>query len=317
MKKKLRQKGIDPVTHKPLSEVENLEDNVKSQEKVAQVSNELNLLKSESSKSDAASCDHRTSTSLSPKAYAQEMDGSGSYTKSESSNLMNSKDMFLDKFMNHQTDLMANFPLQMSFSNTENDCLTNDSNSSHWFNQTGKTFDMNSEFPFNSNSILTPTTTTSTTTMFLPNSFCCNDSSLATIHSDNVSTPCGSNYWEVNRSDNRSNNSSTLNLQNNIFSSWGLADCSINSTKEAQIHDMIEHNHAEEEAKWENNYLHNPILMLASESLCNEIKPSMMQLVPHDTLGAILPHTKQQEQSQASNIFSKDIQKLRAAFGDM
>nr|QSD99723.1 MYB family transcription factor [Melilotus albus] len=282
LKKRLRQKGIDPVTHKPLSEVENNgEENAKStQEKAAPellLSNELNLLKSESSKSDAASYEQRTSSISPRKAYALEMEGSCSsriYNKSDNSNnLMNNcsnKDLFIDRFI-QPSDLMGNFPIQMSYANTENDSNT----SNHWFNQTGRTFDMNSDqFHFNSSSILTP------------NSFCCNNS--LEIPSDNVSTDMRSN----------------LNLQNNNFSSWG-------GLMENQT----------EEAKWDNNnnnYFHNPILMLASESLCNEIKPPLMTFVP-DSFGAILPHTKQevQEQSQTSNIFSKDIQKLREAFGDM
>ncbi|CBI37044.3 unnamed protein product, partial [Vitis vinifera] len=48
LKKKLRQRGIDPNTHKPLSEVENREDSnppTDSQDKASGVSSELNLLK--------------------------------------------------------------------------------------------------------------------------------------------------------------------------------------------------------------------------------------------------------------------------------
>jgi hypothetical protein len=171
---------------------------------------------------------------------------------------------------------MGNFPIQMSYSNTENHCLPNDSNTSNhnhnhnWFNQTGRTFDMNSdEF------------------MFLPNSFCCNNS--LDIPSDNVSTEMRSN----------------INMHSNNFSSWGGIGMMENHT---------------EEAKWENNnnsnYFHNPILMLASESLCNEIKPSM-NLTADNTYGAILPNAKQEQLQSSSNIFSKDIQKLREAFGDM
>nr|KYP57611.1 Transcription factor MYB86 [Cajanus cajan] len=252
LKKKLRQKGIDPVTHKPLSEVENGEDKEKAQE----VSNELNLLKSESS----------------------------------------------------------------NYATTE--CLPNDSNSSHWFSQNGRPFDMNSEIPFNAAATSIPTPTTN---LFLPNNSFCYKPSLA-VPSDNVSTPYGSHYWEATASNNsnssiRSDSSTEMRTSSplNLPYSWGLADCST-STKEAQIH-MME-NHAEE-AKWD-EYLHNPISMLASvqnqapESLCNEIKTSM-HLVPDNTLGAMLPHshTKQQEPSQNSSIFSKDMQKLRAAFGHM
>ncbi|WJX13472.1 hypothetical protein P8452_03857 [Trifolium repens] len=267
LKKKLRQKGIDPVTHKPLSHIENNGEensNVKSQEKSAELllsSNELNLLKSESSKSDAASNYEQRTSPL-------QMEGSCN------------KDFFIDRFISttHSQDLVGNFPIQMSYSNTENHCLPNDSNTSNhnhnhnWFNQTGRTFDMNSdEF------------------MFLPNSFCCNNS--LDIPSDNVSTEMRSN----------------INMHSNNFSSWGGIGMMENHT---------------EEAKWENNnnsnYFHNPILMLASESLCNEIKPSM-NLAADNTYEAILPNAKQeQEQLQSSsNIFSKDIQKLREAFGDM
>lgn len=313
LKKKLRQRGIDPVTHKLLSEVEN----GRSQEKAQEVSNELNFLKSKSSKSDATAYDQRTS-SISPKAYAHEMEGSSSrtkiYTKSDS------KDLFLDRFMSSRqesyttpSDLMGNFPLQMSYAST--DCIQTDSNSSHWFNQTERPSD-----PFNATPTLTPTTT-----MFLPASFCYKPSLV--VPSDNISTPYGSQYWEASASNNsnssnRSNSStelrsgSPLNVHHSILSSWGMADCST-STKENQIH-MMENQ--TEGAKWD-EYLHNPILMLASaqnhapESLCNEIKPAM-HLVP-ESLGAIYPHshTKQQEPSQSSCFFSKDIQKLTTAFG--
>ncbi|KAK7278107.1 hypothetical protein RJT34_23132 [Clitoria ternatea] len=344
LKKKLRQKGIDPVTHKPLSQVQNGEEIGRSQEKAPEQSNELNLLKSESSKSDAASYEQRTTSSISPKAYAPEMDGSCSskfYAKSDTNFLANcySKDLFLDRFMSttrqesyttsccQPSDLMGNFPIQMSFS--ANECLPNDSNSTHWLSQTGngRPFDMNnnSEFPFNATSILTPNS--SSTTLFLPNSFCYKPSLV--VPSDTVSTTAyGSQYWEASASNNsnssnRSNTSTELRSSsplNNIFSSWGLADCG-STPKEAQIH-MMENSHNTEEAKWD-DYLHNPISMLASvqnqapESLCNEIKPSM-HLVPDNTLGAILPHTNQQELYEtSSSVFSKDIQKLRAAFGHM
>ncbi|KAE9618871.1 hypothetical protein Lal_00047472 [Lupinus albus] len=325
LKKRLRQSGIDPVTHKPLSEVENREDNGNSKEKAPEVSNELNLLKSESSKSDAASYEQRTS-SISPKAYAPEMEGSSHstkfYTKSDTNLITNccSKDLFQDRFMTncHSSDFMENFSNQMSYAST--DYIPNDSNSSHWFSQTSRPFDINSEYPFNATSILTPTTS-----MFLPTF---NYKPLV-VPSDNISTHYGSHYWEAsalnNSNSSNGSNSSTelrssspLNVHNNIFSSWGMADCST-STREAQIH-MMENQI--EEAKW-NEYLHNPMPMLASiqnqnhapETLCNEIKPTT-HFMP-ETLGAILPHnhTKQQELSQSSSIISKDIQKLTSAFG--
>ena len=324
LKKKLKQRGIDPVTHKPLSEVENCEDNAKSQEKAPEAASELNLLKSESSKSDAASYEHRTS-SISPRAYAPDMEGSSSskfYTKSDNNLVTNccNKDMFYTSSC-QPSDLMGSFPLSASTG-----CIPTDSNSNNWFSQSGRPFGVNSEFPFNATSIPTPTNTTN---FFLTSSNFCYKPSIA-VPSDIISpTPYGSHHWEASASNNsngsnRSNSStelrssSPLNVQNSIFSSWGLADCG-NTSKETQNQIHMMENHTEE-AKWD-EYLHNPISMLASsvqnqgpESLCNEMKPNM-HLVP-DTLGAILPlHTKQQEPPETASFFSKDIQKITSAFG--
>ena len=338
LKKKLRQRGIDPVTHKPLSEVENGEDKTRSQEKAPEVSNELNLLRSESSRSDAASYEQMPS-SISPRACATEMEGSSSskINTKNNTNLMtncSSKDLFLDRFMtSHQdgyttscqpSDLMGNYSLQMSYASST-DTLPTNSNPCQWFTQIGRPFDMNSEFTSNSNvmSILPPSSSS-----FLPSSFCYKPP--LPVPSEDISTASytvnGSHYWEASASNNsnssnRSNcskeltSNSPINMKNStILSSWGLTDCS-GSPIEAQIHLMESQ---EDEAKW-SEYLHNPMLMLAAvqnqapESLCNQIKPAT-HLV-HDTLGAMLPHSKQQEQSQSSSIFSKDIQKLTAAFG--
>ncbi|KAI4301609.1 hypothetical protein L6164_034870 [Bauhinia variegata] len=339
LKKKLRQRGIDPVTHKPLSEGENGEDKeaaARNREKVASISNELNLLKSESFMSDAASYEQRPS-SLATKGYTPEMEGSScSKTVNASSNinLMNncsSKDFFLERFStSHQesyttscqpSDLMGNFPLQMSYAPT--DSLSTNSYSSHWFNQSARSFDMNAELTSSAMStILSPTTSS-----YHPASICYKPS--FTFPSEDISTASftvnGSHDWETSASNNRNNsiriNSNTelrcnkpLNAHNSILA-WGLADCS-NTGKETQIQQLMESQ--TEEAKW-SEYLHNPFLMLAAvqsqtpESLCNEIKPSTHLL--SDTLGAILPHNKQQDLSQPSSIFSKDIQKLTAAFG--
>lgn len=296
LKKKLRQRGIDPVTHKPLSEVENgEEEKTRSQE----LSNELNLLNSESFKSDEGSYEQRAS-SIAPKAY--EMEGSCSSkinTKNDTDLITNcsNKDMFLDSYTTScsPSDYMGNYPLQIT------DTLPTNSNSCHWFTPTARPFDINSEFTITSSSVMSilPPTTTS----FLPTtSFCYKPSSLAEDISTTSFAMNGTNYWEASASNN-SNGSNTsdgsrelTSVKNGVLSSWGLT----------------------EEAKW-SEYLHNPMLMLAApESLCNQIRPAT-HLV-HDnnsnTLGAILPDTKeQQQQSQTSTIFSKDIQKLTAAFG--
>nr|KYP71715.1 Transcription factor MYB86 [Cajanus cajan] len=259
LKKKLRQRGIDPVTHKPLSEVENGEgDKTRSQDSKISTKNDTNLI---------ANCPN--------------------------------KDLFLDSYNTscQPSDLMGNYPLQIT------DTLPTNSNSSHWFSPTtaARPFDMNSEFTSNVMSILPPSTTS-----FLPSTTLCYKPSLA-VPSEDISISAasfalnGPNYWEANAS-NSSNGSNTrdgsremTSGKNSMLSSWGFT----------------------EEAKW-SEYLHNPMLMLAApESLCNQIRPATHFVPDGNTLGAILlPDSKeQQQQSQTSSIFSKDIQKLTAAFG--
>ncbi|KAI9082585.1 hypothetical protein K1719_035454 [Acacia pycnantha] len=173
LKKKLRQRGIDPVTHKPLLEVENNGDNQdRDGEKVGGVSsNELNLLKSESSRSDGASSyEHNrpcSSTIIAPynKAYAHDMEGSSSTSKINTpTNFISSdcstKDLFLDTYTT-TSDFMTNFPFH-NINYNNNNPPTDDS--CRWFStQTqARPFDINTtEFTF-------PLSTSS----FLPNSVC-------------------------------------------------------------------------------------------------------------------------------------------------
>ncbi|XP_028770968.1 transcription factor MYB61-like isoform X2 [Neltuma alba] len=321
LKKKLRQQGIDPVTHKPLSEIEN-GDQDKDGEKVAAVSSsELNLLKSESSRSDGASYEHKPGSSIAHKAYAHDMEGSSSTSKINTRSNTNfipdcsSKELLLDsRFINsHQeiyttSDFMTNFPLQMTYTNPSTD-------SSRWFTQTGgRSFDINTEFTSSTMSTAFPLSTSS----FLPTSVCYKPS--LPVPSEDISTgsfPVNEpRYWEASAS-NHSNRNGPLNLQNSIVS-WGLTDCGGTPAKEAH-HQINMMESQTEEARWA-EYLHgNPILMLAavqnqgSESLCNDIRPAS-HLVP-ESLGAILPYHHKQQDHQASAIFSKDIQKLTAAFG--
>ncbi|KAL2345546.1 hypothetical protein Fmac_006831 [Flemingia macrophylla] len=298
LKKKLRQRGIDPVTHKPLSEVENgEEDKTRSQE----LSNELNLLNSESFKSDEGSYE-QSASSIAPKAYDMEGSSSSKISSKNDTNLIancSNKDLFLDSYTTscQPSDLMGNYPFQIT------DTLPTNSNSCHWFTPTTTTrpFDVNSEFSSNVMSILPPTTTS-----FLPSTSFCYKPSLGVPPEDSSISAAsfamnGPNYWEAGAPDN-SNESNTndgskelTSGKYSVLSSWGLTD----------------------EAKW-SEYLHNPMLMLAApESLCNQIKPATHLVPDSNTLGAmLLPDSKEQpQQSQTSRIFSKDIQKLTAAFG--
>ncbi|KAL1350818.1 hypothetical protein HN51_014814 [Arachis hypogaea] len=137
LKKKLRQRGIDPVTHKPLSEIENGLSEEK--EKALSNDNELNLLRSESSnKSDGASSyDHQ---------QQQQQQGFVPTTTEMEGSSSTNKDMFLDttRFMaNTCSDFMGNY--NMSYASSSSNVTVTDNN--NWFTQTSRpSFDINSDF---------------------------------------------------------------------------------------------------------------------------------------------------------------------------
>nr|UVJ68623.1 MYB [Morella rubra] len=340
LKKKLRQRGIDPITHKPLSEVENGEEKdttPKSRDKMSVVSNELNLLKTENSKQEAALVEQRPE-SIAPQGYPLEVQGSSSCktTNSRSSNNSNlmippSKNFFQDRFVTSNqeksatncqpSDLVGHFPLQQ-LNYASNARLSINSNPIQWFTQGGRTFDMNSEFTSNAiSTILSPSTSS-----FLPTSM--GYKHPLTFPSDDTSmgsfTINGSRYWEPSATTSNSNSSSGSSssaelqsnsslLENSLFS-WGLGDCST-SDKETHIHLMESQ---PEEIKWA-EYFNNPLLMAAAlqnqtqQSLYNEIKPEPNLI--NDSSSAMWSHNKQQLPLQTSDICGKDIHTLTAAFG--
>ncbi|KAL5795855.1 hypothetical protein ACOSQ2_000675 [Xanthoceras sorbifolium] len=343
LKKKLRQRGIDPVTHKPLSEVENGEDKnqpTTSQDKSSRVSSELNLLNTtDSSKPAGASLHDQKPTSVAPQTYQLEIEGS-SISRTISNNLMNSttnKDFFLDRFATstHEStttttnssqppDLVGHFPLQQ-LNCASNARLSTPSNPTLWFAQTSKPFDMNSDFTSSGISTILPPVSTS----FLssPMSF----KTSVTLPPDNHSIPSftinGSRYWGEAGAPTSNSNSTSVNsngtelqssssfFENSIFS-WGLADCS-SSEKEAQIPLMESQ---PEDIKWP-EYFHNPSLLMAAalqnqtpQSLYNDIKSETHFLT--DSSSGIWPHNQQQQEPlQNSDICAKEIQRLTATYG--
>jgi myb proto-oncogene protein len=331
LKKKLRQRGIDPVTHKPLSEVENGEDKdteAKSRDKMSVVSNELNLLKAESSMQEEALLEQRPSP-IAPHGYSLEVQGSSSSrtttnSRSINNNLMTStpnNDFLQDNCQ--PSDLVGHFPLHHQQLNYASNATN--SNPAQWFTQSGKSsFDMNSAFAIST--ILSPTNTS-----LLPTSIGYKPS--LTFPSDNVSmsssfTVNGSRYWEgggaatANINSNSSSGSSgggaelqssSSLLENSMFS-WGLADCGTSDKETSQIH-LTESQ--PEDIKW-TEYFSHPLLMAAAlqnqtpQCLYNEIK-SETHLVT-DSSSAVWPHSKQQGSLQSnSDICGKDIQRLAAA----
>uniref|UniRef100_A0A2N9FXG8 Uncharacterized protein n=1 Tax=Fagus sylvatica TaxID=28930 RepID=A0A2N9FXG8_FAGSY len=328
LKKKLRQKGIDPVTHKPLSEVEiNGEDKdttsaAKNRDKMSVLSsNELNLLKAENSNQEAGLIEQRPS-SIASQVYPLEVQGSSSSKTTNTTTTNNNNNNSItprankDYFQDCQpSDLMGHFPLQqLNYGSNARLPTNSNSNSNQWFTQTGKTFDMNSEYTSNAIS----TILSSTTTSFLPTSIGYKPS--LTFPTDN-NMSLGS--FNVNSS---SGSSSSAELQSNSsllessMFSWGLGgDCSTSDKETQQIHLMESQ---QEDIKWA-EYFNNPSLLMAAalqnqtpQSIYNEIK-SETHLV-NDGSSAMWPNSKQQGLGgplQTSDLCGKDIQRLTAAFG--
>lgn len=330
MKKKLRQRGIDPNTHKPLSEVENRDDSsapADSLEKVSGVSNELNLLKVENSKPEAAAA---------AVAVLERKDNSSRNNNSSNSNSSDlisptpNKDFFLERFMSsHQenstagcqpSDVVGYLPLQQLNYPPNARQLSMNPTQTLWFSQSSKALDMNSDFSSNAVSTVLPSVTTS----LLPSPMAYKPS--IAFPSDGPSIPSpfpmtGSRFWDAGASTNSSNSSSGSSssaelqsnssfFENSIFT-WGLADCGT-SDKGAHIHTIESE---PEDIKWP-EYLQNPFLMAAAlqtqtpQPLYNEIKSETSFI--SETSGAMWAHTHQQQQE---HLQAPDIQRLPATFG--
>nr|URY18970.1 MYB protein [Zanthoxylum bungeanum] len=342
LKKKLRQRGIDPVTHKPLSEVEKGEDKnqtTNSQDKVSVVSGELNLLNSECTSAAAAALHEQKPTSVAAQAYHQlEFECS-----SISNTINNRSNFFIDRFASSNQgssssitniqplDFVGHFPLQQL------NCASNArlstaaaSNFPLWFTQISKSFDVNSDFSSNAIPSLLPPVSSSSL-FSAPMSY----KTSVTLSAENHSIPSfnvnGSQYWEAGGAPNSSSvssNSTELQstssfLESSIFP-WGLADCS-SSERVAQIN-LID-SQPNQDIKWP-EYFQTPSLLMASalqnqtpQSLYNEIKSETHFLT--ESSSNIWSQNQQQQQQQQqeplqnSDICVKEIQRLTATYGQI
>ncbi|MBA0652824.1 hypothetical protein Goklo_020050 [Gossypium klotzschianum] len=329
LKKKLRQRGIDPVTHKPLSEVEHGED--KSQPRTNSkdmASRELNINTN----------NPKPGTSpVTPRGYQLEMEGSPTSKTVNSSdnngntttNLMAStttasKGFFLDKFSTNSqpSDLVGHLPVhQLNYAS--NARLSSTSNPTPWFTQTTQAFDINSEFSSAAMSSFLPPLTAS----FLSASMGYKPS-VADSPSMASFTVNGSRYWETGASANNNSNSSSNSTElqsnssfyDNNSSSWGLPDCST-PEKEAPLHLMESQ---AEDIKW-SEYLNNPLLMAAAlqnqtpQSLYNMDIKSETHFLTNNSSNSMWTHNQQQQQQEPlqnpNMCAAKDIHRLTAAYG--
>lgn len=309
IKKKLRQRGIDPSTHKPLSEVEDC----KEKKLTCTVNNEK-----------APAAPPGDSKNLNLIETAQKQVSSSSNIKDPNlTNAPHTQDFFPDKFaasnnessaISCRPDLVGYFPFQ-KLNYGPNIGLAFNKNTSVSFNQNSSSSEMISE----SNSSMTQTIIPSTSTSISRTPTCVKPS--ISIPSDNPSAGSsdisGIQNWEATNFSNNGSNSNgsttSIELQSNssFFESnvfpWGLADCG-KSGEESQIQGN------QEDIKW-SEYFNSTSFLLGSQNpqaITSDVKPET-----HFTLdgSSFNWHQHQHQQAlQASAIYSKDLQKFSVAF---
>ncbi|KAK8570328.1 hypothetical protein V6N13_003015 [Hibiscus sabdariffa] len=247
LKKKLRQRGIDPVTHKPLSEVENGEDS----NRIQPTSTEPNL----------------ETDNLKPRPASKTTNGSNTRPSD---------------LVGHFQTQQLNYAAAPEAPNAR--FSSSNSNPTHWFSQTSKAFDTNTEFSSNSmmsgSTLLPPLTT----------AFLSDSPSMAATYN--------SRYWVTG-------GASANNNSNNSFS-WGLME-----------------NQAEE-TKWSEYLNNPLLMAAAlqnqtPQSLYNmEIKSEPCFLSSSSSSNTMWQWGQSQNQEQplqSPDLCGKDIQPLAAAFG--
>ncbi|KAJ6434663.1 hypothetical protein OIU84_018219 [Salix udensis] len=293
IKKKLRQRGIDPNTHKSFSGVENDKEKQqltadKSKENVSIVPNELNLIEATILKPPAVSS--RSSNVITTN---NNKDWSGG------SNLTNAppkQEIFLDRFgTSHESsttascrpsDLMAYFPFQkldykpiIGLSMNPKLCYNPNSSSSEMISH-----------EFNS-SMTPPTVLPSVSASMFQTPICVRPSvSLPSDHNPTVGS-CDVNGVQ----------------------SWEAADCG-KSSDEAHLRSL--ENETGEDIKW-SEYLSTPFFLgstiqnQTSHHVYSEMKPETHFIAQGSSTGWL----QNQQASQPADIYTKDLQRLAVAFG--
>ncbi|XP_027363618.1 transcription factor MYB61-like isoform X2 [Abrus precatorius] len=307
LKKKLRQRGIDPNTHKPLSEVESDKDKPpttdKSNHKASVGSNEVSLV------------DHQ------PKPIP---------TSSSSSNLTCStpptQELFLDRFHDSSittscrpSDMVGSYFSFQQLNYGTNIGLSANSNTSLCFIPSSTS---SSQVMSDLNSTITSTMLHSifpTPTHIKPT---------VTLHSNNNNNPSissgdidGVHNWETSNSTNKNNGSScntqlesSTNFIDNSTLTWGVTE-SMKVNKDVQMPLHAE----QEEMKW-SEYLNTPYILgntvqnQTSQSIYSEVKPEAGFVT--DESCTSWHHSQQHPPAfQLSDIYTKDLPRFSVTFG--
>lgn len=267
LKKKLRQEGIDPATHKPLSEqeVDRGDDrdskSTKSQEKV------------QSSKPSSALNDRRASPS--PQAYQMKREDDTAMATISSSSTVMASNPALNR--NHFSDDGFN-PLQ-SLGSYAPSCSAI-SSPSVWLTQMGKSYGINSEINLEPNQIsaILPQSTSSFLTtpvgFRLPETVPPRSLEMKSLPLSDT------RFWDMGNSSTSTSNSNLLFLKNGTFS-WGLTDCSLSDKETPSLVNLTEAQNQVADIKWTDN-LHNSSMLMATTNLQNQAPQSLYNEIKSD-----------------------------------
>ncbi|KAG4983309.1 hypothetical protein AAZX31_10G133300 [Glycine max] len=315
LKKKLRQRGIDPTTHKPLSEVENDKDmnmmppsTDKSTQKASVGSNEVvsNLV------------DHHQPPKTMPNSSSERYPLEVSTTSS-------TQELFLDRFgtttttchenNNNTSDLVGSyFSFQhLNYGTTTSMALSSNPNTSLCFILPSTSSDIN-----NNNSIITSSS-------MLPSIFPTqhvklqsNNNNPSSISSDGVQN------WETSNNTNKNNGNMQLQSSTNYLdSTWGVAESMkiVNINKEAQV---VPLQAEQEDLKW-SEYLNTPFILgnnttqnhqiQTSQSIYTEVIKPETGFIIDESCTSNWHHHQPPPAFQLSDIYSKDLQRFSVTFG--
>ncbi|KAG5044197.1 hypothetical protein JHK87_008112 [Glycine soja] len=303
LKKKLRQRGIDPNTHQPLSEIENDKDKPLTADKSNQkASNEvMSLVEPPKPKPIATTA----TTSMPMDRHPLEV---SSTSKISSGNNNSTLDRFDSSITSSDMMGMGYFPFQhlnygpnMGLTTTPNNtplCFIPSSTSSQMMSELNSTM-FHSMFPTH----VKPT---------------------VSLHSNNNNNPSsissdGVQNWEVGTISNNNNNnasksngssSCSIQLQSSSTITWGLQQAE--SAIKAE----------QEDIKW-SEYLNNtpfylgttPVQHQTTNSLysSDEVKPETTGFIADESSTMSWHHS--QHNFQPSEIYTKDLQRFSVAFG--
>ncbi|KAJ7977793.1 Myb transcription factor [Quillaja saponaria] len=332
LKKKLRLRGLDPNTHKPLSEVESEKIDKspagnKNNEKVSVGSNELSVADAAKTKPSPVVADRYPLEASSSCKFKNRSTSSSNLTSTQPT-----QELFLDRFGTcHESSRTSCMPSDMggyfSFQqlnygpkiglsvhpNNSLCFLPNSSSSEIISDQFNSSMNSDMLHSMSSSIFLTPTHVKPSVSLL---------SSNPTVASGAVD---GVRSWDASTFSNNGSNSNgsgtSIQLQsssnffeNNTFS-WGLAD-SVKSDREAtHVHSL---QGGTEEVKW-SEYINTPFLLGTtvqnqnSQPIYSEVKPETEFIA--DELSTSWHHGQHQLALHTSDIYNKDLQRLAVAFG--